>query len=227
VWGLRLAETPVHCKLSDWTPCSAQCGPTGERERKVLVEPSNGGTACGALKEACNTHLTCPPPELVMLRALVLQKQATAKTTAAPTASASKSSSSKSSSSKSSSAKSSKGGKKVELLAVKDKDKKKDDKKAATPADPFVVALASIDAAIKSNEAITAAEAKLKVVIAARAAFLKAEVAKKLAGKSVPEGMQAKALELETSLFTKMCVHRFPCLTCLQRSIPVQLSTCC
>lgn len=56
---------PVDCQMSEWSPftsCSAQCGGgTQTRVRSILVQPENGGAACGATFEnvACNTQ-PCP-----------------------------------------------------------------------------------------------------------------------------------------------------------------------
>jgi Spondin-like TSP1 domain len=56
---------PVDCKVSnwtDWSACSAQCGPgTQTRTRTVVTPPAHGGTACPALADTqpCNVK-PCP-----------------------------------------------------------------------------------------------------------------------------------------------------------------------
>jgi len=56
---------PVPCVMdewSEWSECSSDSGDSRSRERKVLREPTNGGTACSAsLKEVapCNRTVDC------------------------------------------------------------------------------------------------------------------------------------------------------------------------
>ena len=48
---------PVNCEMSEWTKCSASCGPE-DQTREILTQPKNGGTKCGDLKKSCY-HPAC------------------------------------------------------------------------------------------------------------------------------------------------------------------------
>eukprot|EP00798_Chlamydomonas_sp_ICE-L_P016845 gene16845-23125_t len=50
--------TAVNCAVSGWGTCSTTCG-GGTQTRTITTQPANGGAACPALSQACNTQ-RCP-----------------------------------------------------------------------------------------------------------------------------------------------------------------------
>ena len=53
-----VGDEEVNCAVSPWGACSVSCG-GGTQMRSVTTQPSNGGAACPALSQPCNTHV-CP-----------------------------------------------------------------------------------------------------------------------------------------------------------------------
>lgn len=63
IYAQEPATDPVDCVVSSFGACSASCG-GGTQTRTIITPPANGGAACPALSQACNTQ-PCESPSFV------------------------------------------------------------------------------------------------------------------------------------------------------------------